>query len=144
MVTAKPLLDRAEQVLYARLVRAFPGHIVLAQVALAQLLEVDQAAATSGAKAANRFRPNQLSRWVADFVVCRPDFTALAVIELDTAVPRNQQRDASDVKDQLLQVAGIKVVRVAANDIPQEAALKVLVATLPLNRSTPRLIRHAS
>lgn len=33
-VTAKPLLSPPEQQLYGRLVRAFPGHIVLAQVAL--------------------------------------------------------------------------------------------------------------
>ena len=44
-VVANALLSRAEQVLYGRLVRAFPGHVVLAQVALSQLLTVDRAQA---------------------------------------------------------------------------------------------------
>src|ERR1700688_3812277 len=78
-VTAKPLLGRPEQVLYGRLVRAFPGHVILAHVALSRLLAVDRtAAATEGPAIATRGR-----QLVADFVVCRPDFTALAVVELE-------------------------------------------------------------
>src|SRR5580692_3355416 len=78
-VTAKPLLTRPEQQLYGRLVRAFPGHIILAQVALSQLLTVARAVAHRDAQSTtNRFR-----QLVADFVLCAPDFTAVAVIELD-------------------------------------------------------------
>src|ERR1700732_269840 len=77
MVAAKPLLGRPEQVLYGRLVRAFPGHVILVHVALSRLLAVDRAtAATEGPAIAARGR-----QLVADFVVCRPDFTALAVVE---------------------------------------------------------------
>jgi hypothetical protein len=54
-VTAKPLLSRPEQLLYGRLVRAFPGHVVLAQVALSQLLVVDRADGDGNARSiANR------------------------------------------------------------------------------------------
>src|ERR1700688_1097552 len=67
-VTAKPLLSKPEQLLYGRLVRAFPGHIILAQVALSQLLVVRRDAAGSTQSISNRFR-----QLVADFVVCAPD-----------------------------------------------------------------------
>jgi hypothetical protein len=124
-VTAKPLLSRPEQVLYGRLVRAFPGRVILAQVALSQLLVVARADVDGSAQSiANRFR-----QLVADFVVCAPDFTALAVIELDDrSHHRNAQRERDQRKDQFLQAAGIKVIRVAVADLPSEAALKALVA----------------
>jgi hypothetical protein len=138
---ARPVLGRPEQVLYGRLVRAFPGHVILAHVAVSRLLVVDPAAAaTEGPAMANRGR-----QFVADFVVCRPDFTALAVVELeDRATGCGAQRDRHRRKDQLLQSAGIKVVRLAADDIPNEPALKALVAALPVKSSTARLMQRAS
>jgi Protein of unknown function (DUF2726) len=141
MVAAKPLLGRPEQVLYGRLVRAFPGHVILAHVALSRLLAVDRAAAaTEGPAIATRGR-----QLVADFVVCRPDFTALAVVELeDRAIGRDAQRDRNRRKDELLQSAGIKVVRLAANDLPNEPALKALIAALPVKSSTAQLMQRAS
>jgi hypothetical protein len=141
MVTARPFLSRPEQILYGRLVRAFPGHVILAHVALTRLPVLDQAATgPEGKAAANRYK-----HLVADFVVCKPDFTPLAVVELDDrATPRDATRDRHRRKDQLLQSAGIKVVRLPANDIPNELALKTLVATIPLNSSTAQLIRRAS
>lgn len=139
-VTAKPLLSRPEQVLYGRLVRAFPGHVILAQVALSQLLTVARAEAEGGAQSiANRFR-----QLVADFVVCAPDFSAVAVIELDDrSHHRNAQRERDQRKDQFLQAAGIKVIRVVVSDIPSEAALKVLVAVMPIAVPAARLARRA-
>lgn len=140
MVTAKPLLSRPEQVLYGRLVRAFPGHIILAHVALSRLLVVDRTQGVEAQTAVNRFR--QLA---ADFVVCKADFTAVAVVELDDrAKARDAQREKDRRKDQILHAAGIKVVRLPANDIPREPALKALVAALPLNSSTAQLLRRAS
>jgi very-short-patch-repair endonuclease len=136
-VTAKPLLSRPEQMLYGRLVRAFPGHVILAQVALSQLLVVARA---DGAQSiANRFR-----QLVADFVVCAPDFTAVAVIELDDRSHRRKaQRERDQRKDQFLQAAGIKVIRVAVADIPSEVALKALVAVMPITLPATQLARPA-
>jgi hypothetical protein len=122
----KPVLNRTEQVLYGRLMRAFPGHIILAQVALSRLLPMDSTDAAQHA--------------VVAFVICRADFTALAVVELtDRAGVRANPR-----QDQLLRTAGIKVVRLSDADIPHEPALKALVATLPLDASTSRMMRRAS
>ena len=139
-VAAKPLLSRPEQVLYGRLVRAFPGHVILAQVALSQMLVVARTGADGSAQSiANRFR-----QLVADFVVCTPDFTAVAVIELDDrSHHRNAQRERDRRKDQFLQAAGIKVIRIAVADIPSEAALKALVAAMPVTLPATQLARRA-
>jgi hypothetical protein len=119
-VGAKPLLDKREQLLYGRLVRAFPGHVILVNVALSRLV-------------------------VAAFAVCKADFTPLAVIELeDCAQSKFAPSDQHRLKDQQIQAAGIKVIRLMANDIPSESALKALVAVLPLTSSTSELMRRAS
>ena len=144
-VAAKPLLNRLEQLLYGRLVRAFPGHVVLAHVALSRLLAAGAAGAASAASAAATHTTTSRFRGlVADFLVCRPDFTALAVVELDHAKARDAQRGKDLRKTQLLHAAGIKVVHLPAHDIPKEAALKALVASLPLHSSTSQLLRRAS
>lgn len=119
-VGAKPLLDKREQLLYGRLVRAFPGHVILANVALSRLV-------------------------VAAFAVCKSDFTPVAVVELeDCAHAKGVSSERHRRKDQLIQAAGIKVIRLMANDIPSESALKALVAVLPLTASTSQLMRRAS
>lgn len=118
--SVKSLLSRPEQLLYGRLVRAFPGHIILSHVAISRLVTVD-------------------------FVVCRPDFTPLAVLEIDAVDASQQARpERSRRKDQGLQAAGVKVIHVAARDLPDEAALRALVASHPLHVSTAQLARRAS
>jgi hypothetical protein len=139
-VTAKPLLSRPEQLLYGRLVRAFPGHIILAQVALSQLLVVVRRDPAEGAQSiSNKFR-----QLVADFVVCAPDFTAVAVIELDDRSHGCRvQRERDQRKNQFLQAAGIKVFRIAVGDIPSEVALKALVGVAPLVLPPTQIARRA-
>jgi len=139
-VTAKALLSRPEQLLYGRLVRAFPGHIILAQVALSQLLVVTRSDSDGNTQSiSNRFR-----QLVADFVVCAPDFTALAVIELDDRTHgRKVQRERDQRKDRFLREAGIKVIRVAVADMPSEAALRALVAVVPTALPAAPLARRA-
>jgi hypothetical protein len=129
-VTQKPLLSRPEQVLYGRLVRAFPGYVIFTQIALSQILTVDRADVPGGsASIANR-------QLVAEFVLCTADFLVTAVIELDDRLPR---RGKDQRKYQLLADAGIKVIRVPADDIPNESALKALAAVGPA--TTPSMRR---
>jgi hypothetical protein len=139
-VTAKPLLSRPEGVLYGRLVRAFPGHIILAQVALSQLLVVTRRDAAGSAQSIfNSFR-----QLVADFVVCAPDFAAVAVVELDDrSHDRNTQRERDQRKERFLQAAGIKVIRVSVGDMPNEAALQALVAVSPRMSQPLQQVRRA-
>ncbi|MCX8146832.1 MAG: DUF2726 domain-containing protein, partial [Azovibrio sp.] len=60
---AKKPLSQPEQVLYFRLVKALPEHIILAQVQLSRLL---------GVKKGNNYQAwlNRINRMSADFVVC--------------------------------------------------------------------------
>jgi very-short-patch-repair endonuclease len=131
-VAAKPLLSRAEQSLYSRLVQTFPGHVVLAQVALSQFLVVTQMAANSARQSVfNRFR-----HLVADFVICGPDFTAIAVIELDDrSHSRPVQRERDQRKDEFLRAAGIKVVRISVAQQPGDAELTQLVGVSAVRTS---------
>ncbi len=139
-VTAKPLLSRPEQQLYGRLVRAFPGHIILAQVALSQLLVVTRRDSAGTAQSI----ANQYRQLVADFVICAPDFTAIAVIELDDrSHRRNVQRERDQRKDRFLEAAGIKVIRVACAAMPNEAELKTLVGVVPVGLPQSQIARHA-
>jgi len=110
--SAKSLLSKQEQHLYGRLVRAFPGHVILAHVALPGLSELDPV--------------------VADFLICRPDFSVLAMVELARRdAPRDIQTTSQHHRDRILGSAGLKVIRVLADDLPAEAALKALVAAVP-------------
>jgi hypothetical protein len=116
-VFAKPVLSQNEQAVYAKLVRAMPAHVVLAQVALSQVV---------GVKKGGNFGAvfNRYNRLVADFVVCRKDFSVLAVVELDDRHhdhPRRQ--DADRRKGAVLAAAGIPVVRINAAAVPSEDEL---------------------
>lgn len=133
--TAEALLSKPEQMLYGRLVRGFPGHLVMAHVALSRLVAVET---TDTAQHA-----------VADLVVCRADFTPLAVFSFATrraAQPAGPAAGArADLRrDQLLRAAGIKVIHLPVDDIPREPALRALVAALPLDPEAPRLMRRVS
>jgi very-short-patch-repair endonuclease len=66
------------------------------------------------------------------------------VIELDDRSHRRSiQRDRDKRKDQFLQAAGIKVIRIAVLDIPSEADLKALVAVMPITPPVTQLARRA-
>ncbi len=115
---AKKPLSSPEQVLYFRLCKALPEHIVLAQVGLSRIL---------GVKKGNNFGEwfNRINRMSADFVLCAKDSTIVAVIELDDASHEKADRQAADAKkEKALSSAGIRVVRWQAKSIPDEAAIK--------------------
>jgi hypothetical protein len=121
-VTARAPLSRAEQTLYWRLCEAFPEHIVLAQVAIAQLLEVNQVAN-------RRAVFNRYCRLVADFVVCTRGFEVVAVIELDDRMHQNPGRAAADErKSAALGAAGILLMRFNVRALPTAGELRSQLA----------------
>jgi hypothetical protein len=96
-------------------VRAFPGHIILAQAALSRL---------------------GIEETVADFIILRADFTAVAAVQLALRGARlDPHRDTERRLDVALPGAGIRLLQVYAEDIPTDAALRALVAALPLQSS---------
>lgn len=121
-VYAKRLLGEREQVLYWRLVGAFPNHVVLAQVSLSQLLGVEKGT-TNRQAISNRFR-----QLCADFVICERSFNAIAVVELDGMSHDHPRRADADLrKAQALQSAGINLVRVNVADMPDEVVLRAMI-----------------
>jgi hypothetical protein len=120
---AKKPLSTPEQVLYFRLCKALPDHIVLAQVGLSRLL---------GVRKGNNFNEwfNRINRMSADFVVCAKDASILAVIELDDATHAKADRQAADAKkDKALTAAGLRIVRWQAKALPDENAIRTLFTT---------------
>lgn len=110
----RAVMTEREQGMYLRLVEAFPGEVVLAQVAFSALLN-----------AKNREVRNRFDRKVADFVVCTKGFKVLAVVELDDRSHRGrEEQDAA--RSALLTNAGYKVVRF--DRVPDVMALKKAIS----------------
>ena len=121
-VHARAPLSRPEQSLYWRLCEAFPDHIVLAQVAIAQLLEVNEV--PNRRAVFNRYR-----QLVADFVVCTRAFEVLAVIELDDRSHQNPGRaDADERKSAALGAAGLLLLRFTVRGLPSVGELRSVLA----------------
>lgn len=119
----KSLLTEREQVGYARFLQAFPDHVVLAQVALSQVLEPTSKGPQRQADL------NRIDRLVLDFVICRRDLSVVAVFEFDDKSHRSKRRQSADSrKDSFLSSVGIKVHRVAA-EIPSAPSLRALVVS---------------
>ena len=115
---AKKPLTPPEQVLYFRLLKALPNHMVLAQVQLSRML---------GVKKGNDYRSwlTRIHQMSADFVICAKDATVLGVVELDDSSHQNDRRKAADnKKEQALIAAGIKVIRWQARELPDSAAIR--------------------
>jgi very-short-patch-repair endonuclease len=123
---AKKALTQPEQVLYFRLVKAFPECIVLAQVQLSRILGVKK-----GANAQSWL--NRINRMSADFVICHKDATVLAVIELDDASHQRERRVVADAKkDKALAAAGIKLLRWQGRDMADEATIRGMLFPAPV------------
>lgn len=116
---ARPVFTEREQVFYQRLAGAYPDYIVLAQVALSQLIRVKYGTPNWRSIFA------RYSQLVADFVVCREDFSVVAVIELDDAShTRPDRRDADQRKTKAVEAAGLRLVRIPAGPIPSQFQLQ--------------------
>jgi hypothetical protein len=121
-VVSALVLSKAEQVMYHRLTKAFPDQRILAQVAPSQFVHVRKGA-TFG-KLFNRYH-----RLTADFVICTPDFRALAVFELDdSSHDRPARLEQDQRKAAVLNAAGIPLNRLNVNPMPNEVELRDLLA----------------
>jgi len=117
------LTDR-ERALYQRLVQALPGHIVLAQVQLLQVLNFKRGQRTQAIL--NRF--NQLS---LDFLILNPDTSIVAAVELDDSThTREARRQADARKDHALKSAGVALIRWNAKSLPDRVAILAAIPTV--------------
>lgn len=111
-------LSQPEQVLYHRLVRTLPDHIVLAQVQVSRVL---------GVKKGARFHEwnNRINRLSYDFVVCGKDSTVIAAIELDDKSHESESRTRTDDKKNKASAdAGLRLVRWHVRSLPSEDAIR--------------------
>ncbi|MBT9161182.1 MAG: hypothetical protein DDT26_02486 [Dehalococcoidia bacterium] len=114
----KKPLTQPEQVLYHRLVKALPEHIVLAQVQVSRVL---------GVKKGSNFNEwnNRINRLSYDFVVCSKDSTVLAAIELDDKSHESNRRMATDEKkNKATADAGLLLIRWNVKALPDESAIQ--------------------
>ena len=117
---AKRPLSLPEQVLYYRLVKALPDHIILAQVQVSRVL---------GVKKGFNFHEwnNRINRMSYDFVVCSKDSTVLAAIELDDKSHDTGGRSATDgKKDRATAAAGVRLVRWKVSQLPDDRSIAAL------------------
>jgi very-short-patch-repair endonuclease len=124
---AKRLLSQPEQVLYHRLVRSLPDHVVLAQVQVSRVL---------GVKKGFNFNEwnNRINRLSYDFVVCSKDLTVLAAIELDDKTHQATSRaDTDRKKEQATAAAGIKLIRWQVKSLPDQSAIQAALSEQPAN-----------
>ena len=130
----KPL-SQPEQVLYHRLVRALPEHIILAQVQVSRVL---------GVKKGSRFHEwnNRINRLSYDFVVCSKDSTVLAAIELDDkSHDAPSRRSTDEKKNKATADAGLRLVRWHVRSMPNEEAIRV---EFEAQKQVQEVVRNAS
>lgn len=118
---AKRPLTQPEQILYWRLVKALPDHMVLAQVQCSRVL---------GVKRGFKFYEwnNRISQLSYDFVICKKDGSVIAAIELDDKThdaAKQAERDAR--KQRATEAAGVILVRWNVAAMPDEVAIRGLV-----------------
>lgn len=117
------VMSDRERVLFGRLREALPGHVILAQAQLIQLLNFER-----GARTQTLF--NRICQLSVDFVVLNPDTSILAAIELDDAThERADRRDADARKTHALQSAGVRLIRWNAKTIPDSPAILAELGT---------------
>jgi NOL1/NOP2/fmu family ribosome biogenesis protein len=114
----KKPLTQPEQILYHRLVKVLPEHIVLAQVQVSRVL---------GVKKGFNFNEwnNRINRLSYDFVVCAKDSTALVAIELDDKSHDSKFRSETDAKKNKASAdAGLQLIRWNVNAMPDESTIQ--------------------
>lgn len=114
----KRLLTQPEQVLYHRLVKSLPNHVVLAQVQMSRVL---------GVKRGFRFHEwnNRINRMTYDFVICDKAATVIAAIELDDKSHESERRIESDAKKgKATADAGLRLIRWHVKSLPDELTIQ--------------------
>ena len=98
--------------------------MVFAQVQVSRVLEVPSNTETY-------YWFNFISRLSYDFVVCRPDSTPIAAIEIDDASHNLSDRQEADHrKNRATQAAGVAIVRWKVGEVPSITAIARLMRKL--------------
>lgn len=103
-------LNSYEQAMYWRLIKALPDRIILAQVAMNRCISAKGPAAAI------------IACESLDFVICNKAMRILGAIELeDDNHPITEHRQkANQIKEEALEIAGIKLIRCTTSALPSE------------------------
>ncbi len=113
--TSKKPLTETEQIFFHRLKEALPECIVLAQVQLSSIIGINKF------KAKGEYYKwlNPILQQSVDYLVCLPDFTIVAAVELDDKSHWGKKsNDRDGKKDKNLEAAGITLIRWHAESMP--------------------------
>ena len=102
----KLILTKPEQVLFHRLREALPTDIVLAQVSMHRVIKP---------KSRERASQNIIAQKAIDFVICRPNFSVVCVVELDDS---NHEKERDMSRDSYMISAGIETIRWDVHNMP--------------------------
>jgi hypothetical protein len=124
------VLSEIEQIAYWRLRNAAPEFVVLAQVAMSAFINVKR-----GERQWRTYR-NRFSQKYVDFAVCRKDGSIVAVVEIDDKSHLSAKR-AQDgrVKNQIIEAAGIPILRWKATPLPSEDEMRADIGALAMAHS---------
>ncbi len=115
----KPLSE-PEQILYWKLQKALPNHVVLAQVSFSRFLY------TKGATAKDNFWQFARGRQkVADFVICDKNFYIVAIVELDD---NSHSTEKDKIRDAILKEAKLHIIRWNVRKLPTEEEIQKTIS----------------
>lgn len=104
-------LTNPEQALYWKLKESLgEEYVVLAQVSFSRFIRTK-----GGDKKSNNSMFYKARQKVADYVICKKDFSIVAIVELDDKSHKNE-RDKE--RDSIIESAGLKIVRWNVKQIP--------------------------
>jgi hypothetical protein len=121
----KPLTEN-EELMYWRLVKAMPHHLILTRVSLPSILSASNAEARS-----------LISQKTLDFLVCERDFTIVAAIELDDKSTSRSKKRTDETKKFALDKAGIKLIKWRSGALPNDS--EILSRVLGIRPKNPAL-----
>lgn len=116
----KPLTP-TETTFYEHLITALPEYVVLAQVQLSSFIGVDR----TKAKANFYVWFNPISQQSVDYLICRRDFSVVAVIELDDKTHNSADAIKRDIKkNKNIAQAGVRMIRWHAEMMPTNELIR--------------------
>ena len=131
----KTLLTQREQECFKRLTQSLhPDFLVFPQVAFSQIIDTE-----GGSKFDNEGLRRTMSQKVADFVVCKPDLTMIAIIELDDRSHIGKE-EKDKQRDSIVRQIGLMPLRIprtpAQNTLDEYARI--------LRRMHPKEVKPAT
>lgn len=121
----KPLSDSGE-LMYWRLAKALPEHLVFTQVSLPRILSSSHAEARSS-----------IAMQAVSFLICEKDLNIVAAIDIEEKSPSRGRKQADEAKKFALDKAGIKLIRWKSAALPVET--EILSRVLGIRPKAPPL-----